>query len=73
MVILDLGEVGAVAELKVNGANAGRRIGLLAQPIIFTWCHCYPDMQILEDVPEIIPATTTFEFLKPDATLPEMI
>jgi hypothetical protein len=38
--------------------------------VIVTRCHCYPDMQILEDVLEITTATTTFEVLTHDAALP---
>ena len=40
--------------------------------VIVTRCHCYPDMQFLEDVPEITTAAITFGGLTHDAVLPEM-
>ena len=50
----------------LHDASAGRRIGPLAQPVIVPRYHCSPDMQVLEDVPEIITATNTFEVLTHD-------
>ena len=44
----------------------------MAQPVIVTRRHCYPDMQVLEDVVEITTARPVFEVLLHDATLTDM-